>query len=165
MIAPSLWSGDLTLRDNLFWGLEMANLNLFIKLDNLCVAREFVVQAGRDLGLDPWVIDALQLAADEACSNIFRHAYGGQGGEMEITIEPVDDGVQVVLRDWGAAFDPQAVTCPDVTAPLEQRPYGGLGLFLIRNMMDQVEFQFDRQEGNTLTMVKYVANGKDGPPL
>jgi serine/threonine-protein kinase RsbW len=132
----------------------MAEMNLFVDRDRLAIVRNFVAQAGRDLGLDSCAIDDMKLAVDEACTNIVEHAYGGQGGALEIEIKPIDGGAQVTIRDWGAAFDPKAVPSPDVTAPLEQRPLGGLGLYLMRQMMDQVDFQFCGENGNTLTLVK-----------
>jgi anti-sigma regulatory factor (Ser/Thr protein kinase) len=103
----------------------------------------------------------LQLAVDEACANVVQHGYGGQGGEIEITVERDGDGVRVTLRDWGTSFDPQAVPAPDVTASLEQRRLGGLGLFLIHQVMDDVSFAFDAEGGNVLTMVKRL-QGRGG---
>lgn len=132
----------------------MATLNLFADLSQLAAIREFVARIGRDLGLDDRGVDDLQLAVDEACTNVVLHGYGGQGGEIEITVEPAEKGVQMRVRDWGVAFDPQAVPAPDVTASLEDRQLGGLGLFIIRQVMDDVGFQFDAEKGNTLTMVK-----------
>jgi serine/threonine-protein kinase RsbW len=132
----------------------MATLSLFADRYQLSAIRDFAAQTGRDLGLDDSTIYDLQLAVDEACTNVVLHAYGGRGGEIEVTIEPVDDGVRVVIRDWGAAFDPGTVPAPDVTAPLAQRSLGGLGLYLMRQLMDEVDFCFDGRSGNRLTMLK-----------
>jgi serine/threonine-protein kinase RsbW len=132
----------------------MAKLKLFADDRQLARIRDFVAKEGESLGLDDQVIYALQLAVDEACSNVIEHGYGGRGGEIEVTIGPIEDGIQVMMRDWGNSFDPDAVPIPDVTAPLEDRKPGGLGLFLMREMMDDVRFEFDRQQGNTLTMIK-----------
>jgi serine/threonine-protein kinase RsbW len=66
----------------------------------------------------------------------------------------IECGVRVVIRDWGTRFDPLAVPTPDVSAPLEERPLGGLGLYLMRQTMDEVGFRFDEDDGNILTMVK-----------
>lgn len=129
-------------------------MRLHADLSQLGVIREFVVQASRDLDVDEKIIPCLQLAVDEICTNAIRHGYGGQGGPIEVTVESVEEGVQVMVRDWGVAFDPQAVPVPDVSAPLEERPLGGLGLFLVRQMMDDVRFEFRGAEGNTVTMVK-----------
>jgi serine/threonine-protein kinase RsbW len=134
----------------------MAELNVDTELSQLASICDFVMQTGRELGLDDHVIYDLQLAVDEACANVVKHAYDGQAGEIEVKIEPVDDSVQVIIRDWGAAFDPQEVPTPDLTGSLEQRPLGGLGVYLMRQVMDEVDFRFDSENGNgnTLTMVK-----------
>ena len=132
----------------------MATLTVFADFRQLATIRNFVASVGRDLGLGQEVIYDLQLAVDEACANVIKHAYGGQGGRLKVTVEPVGDTIQVIIRDWGCAFDPQAVPIPDVSAPLEDRPLGGLGLFLMRQMMDRVDFEFDQDQGNTLTMTK-----------
>jgi serine/threonine-protein kinase RsbW len=132
----------------------MATLSLFADRSQLAAIREFVEDVGRKLGLSDQAIYDVRLAVDEACSNVVGHAYGGQGGPIEVTLKPVEDGVQVLIHDWGQAFDPAAVPVPDVKAPLEQRPLGGLGLFLMRQMMDDIEFTFDEKNGNTLKMVK-----------
>lgn len=135
----------------------MANLRLVVDLDTVAEVRQFVVEVGRDLGLTPDAMDALELAVEEACSNVCRHAYGGHCGEIELTLERGEGSVEVVLRDWGAPFDPRAVRSPDLTATLEERSLGGLGLYLMQELMDRVEFQFDEKRGNTLTMVKQLS--------
>lgn len=132
----------------------MATLSLCADLGDLATVREFVARIGTDLGLDAGAIYDLQLAVDEACANVIKHGYGGQAGRIDVTVEPVEEGVQVVVRDWGGAFDPHVVPAPDVKAPLEERRLGGLGLFLMRKVMDDVSFTFDAERGNTLRMVK-----------
>jgi len=132
----------------------MTSMLLCAELAQLGTIREFVAGACCDLDVDEDIIPDLQLAVDEICSNVIRHGYGGQGGRLEITVQAVAEGIQVVVRDWGAAFDPDAVSTPDLDAPLEQRSLGGLGLFLVRQLMDEVHFQFDGERGNSVTMVK-----------
>lgn len=132
----------------------MAILRLCADLSQLRAIRDFVAEAGRDLDLDDWIIPDVQLAVDEICSNVITHGYGGQGGQIEVTVEPIEDGVQVIVRDWGMAFDPQTVPVPKVDAALELRSLGGLGLFLVRQLMDDVRFEFDGERGNSVTMVK-----------
>lgn len=138
----------------------VATLSQFVDLEQLGVVREFVVGVARDLGLAQDDVYGLQLAVDEACTNVVRHAYGGLGGQVEVEVAVDGDRIQIVIRDWGAAFDPEAVPAPDITAPLEQRPLGGLGLFLMREMMDEIHFSFDADQGNTLTMVKHLQEMK-----
>lgn len=140
----------------------MATLTLLANEHKLASIREFVAQAGKDLDMDESAIYHLTLAVDEACSNAIRHGYDGQAGRIEITVELTEDGVQTVIRDWGVPFEPDDVPVPDITAPLDERPQGGLGLFLIRQIMDEVHFRFDAENGNTLTMVKRLA-GEEAP--
>jgi serine/threonine-protein kinase RsbW len=132
----------------------MATMRLYATASHLAAIREFVAQAGRDTDLSEQAVVELQLAVDEICTNVIRHGYGGQGGEIEVQVVPVEDGARVTVRDWGKAFDPRGVPTPDVTAPLECRPFGGLGLYLVRQVMDQVRFEFDAENGNTVTMLK-----------
>jgi len=116
--------------------------------------REFVVRASRDLDVDEKIIPDLELVADELCSNVINHGYDGQGGWIEITVKPVERGVQLTVRDWGQSFDPASVPLPDVEAPLEARSLGGLGLFLVRKLMDEVQFETYGSNGNVTTVVK-----------
>jgi serine/threonine-protein kinase RsbW len=134
----------------------MAILRLYADLSRLRVIRDFVAEASRDLDVEEWIIPDVQLAVDEICSNVITHGYQGQGGQIEVTVEPIEGGVQVIVRDWGKAFDPQAVAVPKVDAPLEVRSLGGLGLFLVRQLMDDVRFEFDGERGNSVTMVKRI---------
>jgi serine/threonine-protein kinase RsbW len=132
----------------------MAILCLHADLSKLRAIRDFVAEASRDLGVEDWIIPEVQLAVDEICSNVIEHGYAGQGGHIEVGVELIKDGVQVIVRDWGIAFDPETVPVPQVDAPLELRALGGLGLFLVGQLMDDVRFEFDGERGNSVTMVK-----------
>ena len=132
----------------------MTSLRLWADLSQLRVIREFVAEASRDLDVAEWIIPDVQLAVDEICSNAIIHGYQGQGGQIEIIVESVQGGVRVTVRDWGKAFDPEAVAVPKVDDPLELRSLGGLGLFLVHQLMDDVRFEFDGERGNSVTMVK-----------
>jgi len=134
----------------------MAKLSLWADFTHLSSIRSFVEEAGNELAVPERALYELQLAVDEACTNIIEHGYHEQAGPIEVEIEGIDGGVRVVVRDWGQAFDPGAIPRPDINAPLESRAIGGVGLFLMRQVMDQVEFKFDAQQGNTVTMTKYL---------
>lgn len=123
--------------------------------DFLDQIREFVGLAARDSGLDDRAIYAVQMAVDEACSNIIEHAYAGRrGGEIEVICTLHPDDLTVVLRDQGRTFNPDEVPVPDLTAPLEEREIGGLGVYLIRELMDEVFFESVPGVGNVLTLIK-----------
>jgi serine/threonine-protein kinase RsbW len=123
--------------------------------ESLATVREFVGTAAREMGMDDSEVYAVQLAVDEACSNIIEHAYGGQNrGEIECTCEASDEALTVTLRDHGQPFDPAKVALPDLSLGLDERPVGGLGLLLMRHLMDEVHFEARGEAGNVLTMIK-----------
>jgi len=116
----------------------------------------WVSRLAEQAGFDEKDSYAVQLAVDEACSNIIEHAYGGDGSEglIECTLRSEADRLTIILRDWGHPFDPASVPAPDLAADLEACPIGGLGLYLIYHLMDEVHFEFG-DAGNVLTIVKY----------
>jgi anti-sigma regulatory factor (Ser/Thr protein kinase) len=125
------------------------------RYESLAKIAKFVTQAAVQAGLNETAIFAVQMSVDEACSNIIEHAYGGENiGDIDCTCKIDSQGLTVILHDWGAPFDPEKVPEPDLTSPLEKRKEGGLGLFFIRKLMDEVHFEFSAEKGNTLTMVK-----------
>jgi anti-sigma regulatory factor (Ser/Thr protein kinase) len=84
----------------------------------------------------------LALALDEAVTNVIGHAFAGQAPPHRIAVELDVTATSVVATvvDSGRAFDPSAAPAPDISLPLEQRDPGGLGVLLIRRMVDRVEY-------------------------
>src|SRR5512145_1373735 len=127
---------------------------------NLAAISEFAAAAAKAAGLDETAIYSIQMAVDEACSNIIEHAYGGENrGTIECTCCDSDSAFTIILRDHGQAFDPNRVASPDTQASIEDRPIGGLGLFFIRQLMDDVRFEFKPESKtqpptNILTLTK-----------
>ena len=116
---------------------------------------DFVTHCAKECGLTESQVYAVQLAVDEAATNIVEHAYKGHlAGSFEITCEGVADGFSVVMHDRGQTFDPASVPLPLLNVPLEELRSRGLGVFLMRKMMDVVEYEFSPEEGNTLRMLK-----------
>jgi anti-sigma regulatory factor (Ser/Thr protein kinase) len=104
------------------------------------------------------------MAVDEACSNVFEHAYGCSAGDVYLSFETRGKDVVISVHDHGRAFNPDGVPAPDMSLALEERPIGGLGLHLMRRLMDKVTFAFSPEHGNTLIMEKYqVAPGDNEP--
>ena len=101
--------------------------------------------------------NALYVSIDEAVSNAIAHGYPDGGrGEIGVRLRRRPDSVVLEIEDDGAPFDPLQMPAPDLTLPLEQRPIGGLGIHLIRNLMDEVSYA--RREGrNVLKLVKKLA--------
>lgn len=95
------------------------------------------------------------MAVDEACSNIIEHAYEGEGkGNIRCTCTANDKELVIILRDRGRAFDPSNITKPNLSKDINEREAHGLGLYFIRQWMDDVSFNTCGTE-NILTMVKH----------
>ncbi len=131
-------------------------LHIAAELKNLSLIRRFVQERAAALGADQDVIADVILATDEAVTNIIVHGYQDRPGMIEIELRRSGNAVIVFLRDESAPFDPTSVPPPDVTQPLEKRPLGGMGIHLIRQLMDEVTHHITPQGGNELTMTKKV---------
>ena len=137
----------------------MATAKFSGRFESLAGIRKFVSEAASNAGFNDKDIYAVELAVDEACSNIIEHAYGGEGrGEIICTCNDINNGLEIILRDDGKRFDPEGVSPPDFSVELDKLEPHGAGLYLIRNMMDDVDFKFSKDAGNELRMVKRKAN-------
>ncbi|HEX7620804.1 MAG TPA: GAF domain-containing protein [Anaerolineales bacterium] len=126
-------------------------------LDQLEAIREFAARAAKDAGMDDSAIYAVELSMDEACTNVIEHAYEGtEGGEIECTCDLDDKNLTIIIHDHGKSFDPSSIALPDLDADLDSRPIGGLGVFLMKRLMDEVRFEPMGESGNVLTMVKHL---------
>jgi len=138
----------------------MSKVTFDADFDNLDEIRDFVGEAASQAGFSDKEIYAIQLAADEASSNIIEHAYAGmKGGKLEIECSLFEGGLQIVMRDQGKSFNPSSVPEPNVNADLSERKIGGLGMYLMRKLMDEVTYETSDETGNILTMIKRVGDG------
>ena len=126
-------------------------------MDRLGEISEFVERAARASGLDQDQGYDVQMAVDEACTNVIKHAYQGRDdGKIAIGCEPTATEFVITIRDWGKHFDPKKVAKPKTGDPLHRRKIGGLGLFFMYKMMDRVKFSFSPDQGNLLVMSKKI---------
>lgn len=135
----------------------MDSITIPATLESLARISDFIIDATVRVGLDDHAAWQVQLAVDEAATNIIQHGYGpGQVGDIELSWRV--DGVQfaITLRDRGRRFSPADVPAPNISSPFEERQPGGLGIYLMGRLMDSVRFEYDQQRGNTLTMTKRI---------
>ena len=121
-------------------------------LEQLAKLREFVGATAHTLGGSEDDAFACELACDEAAANVFNHAFEGKPGRVTMTLWREHDRLVMHMHYHGKSFDPARIPEPNLHAPLEERPTGGLGLYFMRQLMDQVNFEFDAVRGNVLTM-------------
>lgn len=116
--------------------------------------RDAVAEIARGGGFSEKTIYSLQLAADEAASNIIEHAYEGiTTAKLYMTCDMKGDEIIITMRDTGKSFNPTAVREPNLSADLSERQIGGLGVYLMRKLMDTVHYESSKS-GNLLTMTK-----------
>jgi serine/threonine-protein kinase RsbW len=135
---------------------SMQTVQFAAKFEFLDEIREFVGDVARKNGFTDKEVYNIQLATDEAASNIIEHAYEGvTNGLLEISCGVRNKVITIILVDHGESFDPSDVPAPDLKADLSDRKIGGLGLFLMRKLMDEVRYDAEpRKNRNTLTMIK-----------
>jgi len=135
----------------------MSKITFDANFQNLDEIREFVGDAARQVGFSDKEIYSIQLAADEASSNIIEHAYSSiEDGKLEIECISGNGELKIVMHDWGKPFDPSSIPEPNIKADLSERKIGGLGMYLMRKLMDEVTYNSSPETGNTLIMVKRV---------
>ena len=102
--------------------------------------------------------DHLLIAADEVFSNVAAYAYPDGDGTVEVRMAANADGTELSLAfsDRGIPFDPLAVKTPDTSAPLADRKIGGLGIHVVRRLMDQVVYRRAEDGRNILTLIKHL---------
>jgi anti-anti-sigma factor len=133
---------------------DVHRLKISGRYDNIPLITEFVGEAARAAGLDEDAVFHCQMAVDEACTNVIEHAYGGNGkGDIEITCHVSPGKCVISILDTGLPFDPVSIPDRKPTADVDQIEPGGVGLHLMRKLMDEVTFHFSDQ-GTTLVMVK-----------
>ena len=124
------------------------------RFDHLDEIRDFVAREARTAGFSDKAVYSIQLAADEAASNIIEHAYAGKPeASFELTCECDNDRLIMIFYDRGISFDISKVDKPDIKADLSKRKIGGLGIYLIHRLMDEVSYK-STGSGNVLTLIK-----------
>jgi anti-sigma regulatory factor (Ser/Thr protein kinase) len=118
------------------------------QLDSLADLRRYAREAGLHAGLDDSRVYQLQLAVDEIATNIIMYGYQGRDAAAEISIvaETVDETLRLTLEDRAPAFDPQTIPLPqaaELAKPLDERPIGGLGLFLVNLGVDRYVYRHE----------------------
>jgi serine/threonine-protein kinase RsbW len=137
-------------------------LRVAATVENVPQISTFVRDSVKRLPLTDDVLFDIDLALEEACTNIARHAYRpGQTGDVQVCVEAADDAVRITLTDWGRPFDGDAAYLA-VHVPVEERTRGGMGLLLIHKLMDEVTRTTASAPGgpNVLTMVKHVGSAR-----
>jgi serine/threonine-protein kinase RsbW len=126
--------------------------------DNLALIRDFTKSAAAESGFSDETIGKIILAVDEACTNIIKHAYKySPEGNIIISTKFKDGKFIISITDEGNHFDPDRIPEPDLLQYYKQKRAGGLGMFLIKKLMDEVKYSTLKGNKNQVILVKYLS--------
>lgn len=139
---------------------KLKNKQLIVKsrTENLSGIRDFIASAAKSSGIKEDIVENIILAVDEACSNIIKHAYNrNPEGEIKINLELTDGKFTVIIQDKGISFEPDSVPDPDLQKYYRQRRVGGLGMYLMKSLMDDVEYISIPGKFNKVLLTKNIS--------
>lgn len=120
----------------------------------LGLVRRVVAIAAERVGFEPEEVDKVELAVDEACSNAVLYGQD-EAGQLHVVVEITEERFTIVLRENGPAFAFEEKGNFSVEDHYEQVDYGGLGIYIIKNFMDEVTYEHTDELGNVITMSKF----------
>ncbi len=133
-------------------------LTIESKTERLIEVRDFVSAAAREFGFGDEDVSRIALAIDEACTNIIKHAYAFDSTKtIGILITGNRKAFEVLITDHGKQFNPDDIPSPDMKVYLSQFRRGGLGVYLMRSLMDKVEYKI-RPDKNEVRLVKFLTH-------
>lgn len=122
---------------------------------NLSQVRSFVSVQARKHGFTDDQINDIRLAVDEACTNVIKHAYSfDDSKEFNVDLEFDNSSLSIEITDFGIGFNPSKYEVPNLHKRIKQKKRGGMGIFLIRNLMDELAYDSDGSK-NVIKMIKY----------
>jgi serine/threonine-protein kinase RsbW len=148
---------------------KIRSLTVPAQYDQIQKILRFVARGAQEAGLSEDEIFHVELCCDEASTNIIEHAYAeDEEGEINVRYQIKSDEFRIVFEDNGRVFNPDTVPAPKPPPPppppgepvddfIDNLQIGGLGIHFMRQLMDDVHFDLDKESGNTLTMVKKVS--------
>jgi len=100
-------------------------------------------------------INDIRLAVDEACTNVIKHAYSfDESKEFNVDLEFDNSSLSIEITDFGIGFNPSKYEAPNLHQRVKQKKRGGMGIFLIKNLMDDLTYDSDGSK-NVIKMIKY----------
>lgn len=133
----------------------MPEITVNASLNEIRTATDFINRQLTETGCDEWFRIQIDIAIDEILSNIARFAYHQNTGSATVRFDTENDPRNIVLTfiDRGTPYDPLTAADPDISLPAKERSIGGLGLFMVRKIMDDISYSY-RDGQNILTVRK-----------
>ncbi len=139
---------------------NLYRLKLPASSENLDIVRKFISGIAANMGFTEEDIYQIELAVDEACTNVIKHAYNDNENVekiINVTVHEKRDRIVITIADKGHGFDPGVLEPPDMKKFLKSGKRGGLGVHLIKTLMDEVTFNIKPGVRNEVKMVKILS--------
>lgn len=133
----------------------MAEITVPATLENMETVTEFVTAQLEEMGCSMKAQMQFSIAVDELFANIAHYAYQPQTGDATVRVEKTAQGAMVTFIDRGVPYNPLEKEDPDITLSAEERPLGGLGIYMVKKSMDQVLYRHENG-CNILSIVKAI---------
>jgi len=139
---------------------KSSQLKVKSRTENLSEIRDFVSGNARAADIPEVTVENIILAVDEACTNIIKHAYNlSPEGEIIIKIDYDEEKFMVTIIDYGKSFEPDRVPLPDLQKYYREHRVGGLGMYLMKSLMDDVEYISIPGKYNQVLLSKNIRSG------
>jgi serine/threonine-protein kinase RsbW len=137
--------------------VKTTSIKIESRTERLIAVRDFVSEAARAFGFGDEDVSKIALAVDEACTNIIKHAYRSDPTKIiQVNVSAGNGTFMVAIQDEGARFNPSQVHPPDMKEYLTHYRRGGLGIYLMKSLMDKVEYSIAPGKANEVRLTKYL---------
>ena len=144
---------DITMLSFKYYGVKNNIIIAEASLEEIANITTFVTDYLEKYDFLPKAIMQVNVAMDEILSNISHYGYPDKIGNVKVTVDVIDDEAKITFTDNGVPYNPLAKEDPDITAKAEDRQIGGLGIFMVKKIMDDVHYEF-KNNRNILTLIK-----------
>ena len=136
----------------------MKEIAVAATVGNIRVVTDFINENLDIFGCSVKAQMQIDIAIDEILSNIIRYAYGNETGNITVGIREKNGTAEIIFKDSGIPYDPLTAKEPDLSLSSEDRPIGGLGIHMVKKMMDTVSYRYENGQ-NTLILQKQIKKG------
>ncbi|MHC1708669.1 MAG: ATP-binding protein [Bacteroidales bacterium] len=136
---------------------EFISFTIPNKIEYIDITQFFVREVARSIGFMGTSLNQIDIAIEEAVSNVMKHAYDAEESKtFEIICQKIPDGIKIILKETGMPFDPNRIARFNITKNIGELSTEGLGIYMIQKVMDDLTFHNLGHHGKETHMIKYL---------
>ncbi len=136
---------------------NLKELTIQSKTSYLNKVRAFISDEAKKFGFSDDEVSKITLAVDEACTNIIKHAYKNASNyPIHLRLKARNNTFEIMIEDQGMPFEPDAIKMPDMKEHIKSYKRGGFGMYLMKSLMDKVEYKIQPGRKNRVILTKYL---------